>query len=85
MALYRYLGFNKTLGYSHEIEIDRFYGYNRMTPSKKPIPMNKLLDKTVNVDGIPCVFVLTFYEDTVYNKSLEQLAKEKAEKEVAVV
>ena len=70
-VLFRYLVFNRTYNYAHEIETDRFYGW---IPGKK-------ITFWDSEEKCECECVLICYEDTVYNKSKEQLAREKAEKE----
>lgn len=74
---YRYLVFNNTWGYSHEITTDEFYGYNLMSKNGKPIPMMK--DIRVTISGEECLLTLYFYEDRVYNKSKAELENERKE------
>lgn len=69
--MFRYLVFNRTLNYAHELVTDKFYGWRT---GKKISIWDE--EEKMNYD---CILIC--YEDTVYNKSKEQLAKEKAEKE----
>ena len=68
---FRYLVFNRTYNYAHEIVTDRFYGWKA----------GRKITFWDEEEKRECECVLICYEDTVYNKSKEQLAKEKAEKE----
>lgn len=69
--LFRYLVFNRTLNYAHELITDKFYGWRA----------GKKITIWDEEDRMSYDCVLICYEDTVYNKTKEQLAREKAEKE----
>ena len=69
--MFRYLVFNRTLNYAHELITDKFYGWR----AGKKISIWDEEEKM----SYDCILIC--YEDTVYNKSKEQLAREKAEKE----
>lgn len=78
---YRYLVFNNTFNYSHEIITDKFYGYNI---GKKPI--GKRITVWDESDHTESDVTIEYYEDTVYNKTkeeYEQLKRERAEREEA--
>ena len=74
---YRYLVYNNTWDYSHEIVTDKFLGYNKVSPKGKPIPMLK--DIEMVLCGEKCVLTLYFYEDRVYNKNKAELENERKE------
>ena len=70
-VLFRYLVFNRTLNYAHELVTDKFYGWR----AGKKI---SVYDEEARM-SYDCILIC--YEDTVYNKSKEQITREKAEKE----
>lgn len=70
-VLFRYLVFNRTLNYAHELVTDKFYGWR----AGKKISIWDEEEKMT----YDCILIC--YEDTVFNKSKEQLAREKTEKE----
>lgn len=73
-VLFRYLVFNRTLNYAHELVTDKFYGWRA----------GKKISIWDEEERMTYDCILICYEDTVFNKSKEQLAREKAEKEALV-
>lgn len=67
---FRYLVFNKTLNYAHELITDKFYGWKT----------GKNFSVWDEAEHMKYDLILICYEDTVYNKSPQQLAREKTEK-----
>ena len=66
--IYRYL-VKDADGYFYTLEIDHFYGYKRGTEIKY-----------YDVAGNEYICTLWDYEDRAYNKSNEQVAKEREER-----